>query len=68
MQPFYSLTAFNVYILTSVLYVAQLEDVPQWVEHALNKCLRRLILGSEDWISAKDLETLKRVFLIPGRS
>ena len=52
--------AFNIYIVTLLEYVAQLQQVTPGVIAKENAALRKLAPGPGNWIMPRDLEHLKQ--------
>ena len=58
----YAALAYNVFALSTLLYVAQLEQVPEFVLKEERKLVVSMFPGPGNWITAEDLWTLKEAF------
>ena len=53
---------FNTFAITTLGYIAQLEDPPKWVLEEVEKSLTRMAKGPRFWASARGLWALKEAF------
>ena len=56
----YTLTAYAVYVLPVLTYVAQLDSPPENWEQMEIEAVRRLIPGPAEWCLPEDLQCLRR--------
>ena len=57
--------AYSTYILSTCLFVAQLDPVPEGWEAIERRALRRLVPGPGNWCSARDLNLLRDGYGLP---
>ena len=56
----------NTFAVSTLEYVAQLEEIPEHIREAERAVFRKLARGPGNWISKEDLENLNRYGLGPG--
>jgi len=57
---------YNVYLISVLMFVAQLEDLPAGFQEVESRVLRKLVRGPAGWMEADDLKTLKRALGFPA--
>ena len=58
----YAALAYNVFALSTLLYVAQLEPIPEFVIQEERKLILSMFPGPGNWITPEDLWCLKEGF------
>jgi len=57
---------YNIYLISVLMFVAQLEDPRAGFQEVESKVLRKLVRGPSGWMEADDLQTLKRALGFPA--
>ena len=63
---FFASQAWNVFVLSLLGFVAQLEGPPPDVDEHMKRLIRKAAYGPKDWCSVQDVTNLKVAFGFPG--
>ena len=57
---FWTSIYYNLFVSSTLDFLSQLEDIPEWVQSAETEALRKLAPGPGNWITMIDLENLSK--------